>query len=75
MPDADVIRFLKMLTFLPLEEVAELERAMARSDYTPNTAQRLLAQEVTAFVHGPQGLQQALDATQVGRLCRCLLPA
>jgi hypothetical protein len=35
-------------------------------DYVPNTAQRLLAAEVTRFVHGEEGLQQALKATQVG---------
>lgn len=55
--DADVVRFLKMLTFLPLEEIAELEAAMATPEYKPNTAQRVLAQEVTRFVHGEQGLQ------------------
>lgn len=27
-PDADVIRFTKMLTFLPLEEVSALEQSM-----------------------------------------------
>ena len=36
--------------------------------YVPNTAQRLLAQEVTRFVHGEEGLQQALKATEV---CKC----
>ena len=55
--DTDVVRFLKMLTFLPMEEVREVEAAMARDDYTPNTAQKLLAQEVTRFVHGEDGLQ------------------
>lgn len=32
----------------------------------PNTAQRRLAEEVTRFVHGEEGLQQAIKATQVG---------
>lgn len=63
--DADVIKFLKMLTFVSLEDIAALEAHMAEPGYRPNTAQRLLAQEVTRFVHGPEGLQQAEEATQV----------
>ncbi|KAI3426284.1 hypothetical protein D9Q98_008657 [Chlorella vulgaris] len=62
--DADVIKFLRMLTFLPLEEVASIETAMQAPGYAANTAQRRLAEEVTRFVHGEQGLQQALKATQ-----------
>ena len=38
---------------------------MQSEGYTPNTAQRLLAEEVTRFVHGQQGLDDALKATQV----------
>lgn len=37
---------------------------MSRPDYVANTAQRRLAEEVTRFVHGEAGLQQALKATQ-----------
>ncbi len=59
-PDADVIRLLKMLTFLPLEEIEPLSRA----DVPPNTAQKLLAAEVTRFVHGEAGLQAALRVTE-----------
>ena len=55
-----------MLTFLPLEQIAELEQQMRGGSYKPNTAQELLAQEVLTFVHGKQGLQAALQATQVG---------
>lgn len=62
--DAEVIKFLRMLTFLPLEELDALEASMANPGYAPNTAQRLLASEVTRFVHGQQGLDQALKATQ-----------
>ena len=42
---------------------------MAAPDYAPNTAQRRLAEEVTRFVHGEEGLQQAIKATQVTRCC------
>jgi tyrosyl-tRNA synthetase len=45
--DADVVKFLKMLTFLPLDEIAAIEASMAAPGYTPNTAQRRLAEEVT----------------------------
>ena len=45
--DADVIKFLKMLTFMPLSEIEEIEASMTRPDYQPNTAQRKLAEEVT----------------------------
>lgn len=62
--DADVIKLLRMLTFLPLEEVAALEAAMKAPGYVPNTAQRRLAEEVTRFVHGEEGLAQAIKATE-----------
>ena len=38
---------------------------MTGPDYAPNSAQRRLAEEVTRFVHGEEGLRQALAATQV----------
>lgn len=66
-PDADVIRFLKVLTFLDLEEIDLLERDMERPGYAPNTAQRRLAEEVTRFVHGDEGLREALRATEALR--------
>ena len=54
-----------MLTFLPLEEVAAIERSMQQDPgYAPNAAQRRLAEEVTRWVHGEEGLQQALKATE-----------
>lgn len=63
-PDADVIRLLKMLTFLPLEEIAKIEKEMNEAFYVPNSAQLKLASEVTRFVHGEEGLQAALKVTQ-----------
>ena len=63
-PDADVIKFLRMLTFLDLCEIEALEQAMERGEgYRPNTAQRLLAEEVTRFVHGEAGVELAQKAT------------
>ncbi|MEW5306219.1 MAG: hypothetical protein WDW38_009075 [Sanguina aurantia] len=62
--DADVLRFLKMLTFLPLERVGSVGLEMQAPGYLKNSAQRLLAEEVTRFVHGEEGLRQALRATE-----------
>ncbi|HEY4255541.1 MAG TPA: tyrosine--tRNA ligase, partial [Chlamydiales bacterium] len=63
-PDADVIRLLKMLTFLPVKEIEEMAHSMQASSYQPNTAQKLLATEVTRFVHGESGLETALRVTR-----------
>ena len=61
--DADIPKFLRMLTFLPLDEIEAIEASMQASDYVPNTAQKRLAEEVTKFVRGEEGLAQALKAT------------
>jgi hypothetical protein len=61
--DADAPRFLRMLTFLPLEAVEAEVAAMSAPGYAPNSAQRRLAEEVTRFVHGEEGLSSALAAT------------
>ncbi|KRH72804.1 hypothetical protein GLYMA_02G234500v4 [Glycine max] len=66
-PDDDVIRFLKILTFLDIEEIVALEGEMGKPGYVPNTAQRRLAEEVTRFVHGEDGLAEALKATEALR--------
>ncbi|KAL3675124.1 hypothetical protein R1sor_025072 [Riccia sorocarpa] len=61
--DADVIKLLKVLTFLDKEEIQRIESAMGTPGYVPNTAQRRLAEEVTRFVHGEEGLADAQKAT------------
>jgi tyrosyl-tRNA synthetase len=58
--DADVIKLLKILTFLDLEEIAQIEAGMN----VPNSAQKRLAEEVTRFVHGSEGLAAALKVTE-----------
>ncbi|MBI5274447.1 MAG: tyrosine--tRNA ligase [Chlamydiales bacterium] len=62
-PDLDVIKMLKTLTFLSLEEIKEIERTMVSPSYSPNTAQKILAAEVTRFVHGDEGLAIAMKVT------------
>ncbi|KAL3655445.1 hypothetical protein CASFOL_001231 [Castilleja foliolosa] len=63
--DSDVIRFLKILTFLPIDDILKIEAQMRESP--PNTAQRRLAEEVTRFVHGEEGLKEAIEATEALR--------
>jgi tyrosyl-tRNA synthetase len=62
--DADVIRYLKYFTFLPVPEIAEIERETAAAP-EKRTAQRVLAEEVTRLVHGPEALARAVRATSV----------
>ncbi len=62
--DADVIKLLRMLTFLDMEEIRSIEQQMKKSDYAPNSAQKRLAEEVTRFVHGEEGLEKALKVTE-----------
>jgi tyrosyl-tRNA synthetase len=62
--DADVIRYLKYFTFLPVPEIAEIERETAAAP-EKRTAQRVLAEEVTRLVHGPEALARAVRATGV----------
>ncbi|MBM3192437.1 MAG: tyrosine--tRNA ligase, partial [Chlamydiae bacterium] len=59
--DADVIQLLRRLTFIDIQEVMEYEKNL---EYQPNMAQKRLAEEVTRFVHGEEGLQIALKVTQ-----------
>ncbi|XP_050234494.1 tyrosine--tRNA ligase, chloroplastic/mitochondrial [Mercurialis annua] len=66
-PDDDVIRFLKILTFMDLDEIDKLDKEMKKPGYVPNMAQRRLAEEVTRFVHGEDGLDEALKATEALR--------
>ena len=54
--DADVERFLKLFTTLPLDEIA---RVMAGVATDINEAKKVLATEVTALVHGRQAAQDA----------------
>ncbi|XP_024369526.1 tyrosine--tRNA ligase, chloroplastic/mitochondrial [Physcomitrium patens] len=63
-PDADVIKFMKRLTFVDIKEIEALEASMKQPGYAPNSVQKRLAEEVTRFVHGEQGLTEALKATQ-----------
>ena len=60
--DADVVGRLKVFTFLTREEIGELERALAERPGA-REAQRRLAWEVTATVHGDEAADAARDAS------------
>ena len=57
--DADVIKCLKMLTFLPLEEIEAMERWEGSE---LNKAKEILAYELTQLVHGTEEAQKAKEA-------------
>lgn len=59
--DADVIKCLKMLTFLPLEEIVAME---SWEGSQLNKAKEILAYELTALVHGEEEAKKAQDAAR-----------
>ena len=59
--DADVIKCLKMLTFLPLEEISKME---AWEGSQLNEAKEILAYELTGLVHGNEEAAKAREAAR-----------
>ena len=59
--DADVVKCLKMLTFLPIEEIEEMEKWEGSRI---NEAKEILAYELTALVHGKEEADKARDAAK-----------
>ncbi|MCD7731406.1 MAG: tyrosine--tRNA ligase [Oscillospiraceae bacterium] len=60
--DADVIKCLKMLTFVPIEQIEEMEKTMEGAEL--NKAKELLAYELTKLVHGEAEADKALSAAK-----------
>jgi len=60
--DADVIKCLKMLTFVPVEEIEEMEKTMEGAQF--NKAKELLAYELTKLVHGEEEADKAREAAK-----------
>ena len=58
--DKDVIRMLKLVTFIPMEEIAEYEKCMGTSKI--NDVKAKLAYEVTKMVHGEEEANKAHQA-------------
>lgn len=61
--DADVVKFLKMFTFLDREEIDRLAVEVAERPFK-REAQRVLAQEMTALVHGEDAVAKVELAAQ-----------
>ncbi len=61
--DADVYKFLNYFTFLPAEQIQQIEREDAEREGRPQ-AQAILAEEVTRLVHGEAGLTAAKRITE-----------
>jgi tyrosyl-tRNA synthetase len=59
--DADVVRFLKLFTVLPLDEIARLA---ALKDAEINEAKKILATEATALVHGRKAADDAAETAR-----------
>jgi tyrosyl-tRNA synthetase len=59
--DADVGRFLKLFTFVELDEIAELE---ALEGQEINRAKERLAYEQTKIMHGEEEAEKALEASK-----------
>ncbi|MCR4611754.1 MAG: tyrosine--tRNA ligase [Lachnospiraceae bacterium] len=59
--DADVIKCIKMLTFLPLEEISEME---SWEGSKLNEAKDILAYELTKLVHGEEEAEKAKEASK-----------
>lgn len=60
--DADVVKYLKIFTFLSRETIENLEEKVATEAHL-REAQKTLATEMTKLIHGEEGLEQALKIT------------
>ena len=59
--DADVLKCLRMLTFLPLEQIDEMDKWEGSQ---LNTAKEILAYELTKLVHGEEEAEKAKEASR-----------
>ncbi len=59
--DSDVLKCIKMLTFLPLEEIRQMETWQGEQ---LNKAKEILAYELTTLVHGKEEADKANDAAK-----------
>ena len=59
--DADVIRFMKLFTLLPMDEIARLE-SLQGADI--NEAKKILATEATTLLHGRDAAEEAAETAR-----------
>lgn len=61
--DEDAIRFLKIFTFLSLDDIEAIRRQFEEAPHQ-RLAQKTLAKEVVSLVHGQEAYQEALKITE-----------
>lgn len=61
LPDADVMNCIRMLTFLPLEQIDEMDKWQGSE---LNKAKEILAFELTKLVHGEEEASRALESAK-----------
>lgn len=61
--DADVVKYLKIFTFLDREVIEELAQSVETEPHL-RKAQKALAEEMTRLIHGEDALQQAIRISQ-----------
>ncbi|OZS77199.1 tyrosine--tRNA ligase [Tetzosporium hominis] len=61
--DADVIKYLKIFTFVSREEIEALEKAVQEQPHL-REAQKRLAKEMTELIHGVEAHEQAVRISQ-----------
>lgn len=61
--DADAVRFLKIFTLLPLDEIEEIGKQFEAAPHE-RLAQKILAREVVTLVHGEEAYKEALNITE-----------
>ena len=61
--DADAVRFLKIFTLLPLDEIEEIGKHFEAAPHE-RLAQKILAREVVTLVHGEEAYKEALNITE-----------
>lgn len=59
--DADVLKCIRMLTFLPLEQIEEMDKWEGAQ---LNKAKEILAYELTELVHGKEEADKAMEAAK-----------
>mgnify|MGYP000950216481 FL=1 len=61
--DDDAVRFLKIFTFLSLDEIEKIRQQFEAAPHE-RLAQKILAREVVSLVHGEKAYQEALNITE-----------
>ena len=61
--DADTVRFLKIFTFLSLDEIEDIRKQFEAAPHE-RLAQKVLAREVVTLVHGEEAYKEALNITE-----------